>query len=424
MIGEVREVDVETGKGDSGRYLRVRVSIEADKPLIRSLRVDILGTGTITTMLLRYERLQDYCFRCGRLGHTLRECLEEEEIRDTKSEGSLRLCVWLRASSPPKRSVYGNGRDDYRKWGRSKISPSNSRSMGNWRANKKDYLAKASDDRTVETGQASGDKKVGGRLGSGVACMKMDNDSNLGRGKDADAVYDGGSIMTETCQVATKLISNEGDGPRTTYGLDTACPMVNTNEKPHMGQFGKAAPNKGKEVGGPNKNNKRPVSGAAKDKITSYQRTRSWKRVEKNNKKQSEVNVVGNVLGKRLCPNSCIIANGLSETKRVCNEGGKSFKDVLLQVDAETKVLGSDDPVSQGTEIKSVGISPPFEGVQGSTKNQEQTGNGTVSIPNQVKGSDVRGTNKGEVCMSEIGSDNANETEISAGRSLPACRKQ
>ncbi|KAK1575185.1 hypothetical protein Q3G72_003302 [Acer saccharum] len=61
-------------------------------------------------MLLRYERLQDYCFKCGRLGHVLRECLKVEGERDFKSEDSLRLSVWLRASSPPKKARYGSGR--------------------------------------------------------------------------------------------------------------------------------------------------------------------------------------------------------------------------------------------------------------------------------------------------------------------------
>ncbi|KAK2652171.1 hypothetical protein Ddye_012027 [Dipteronia dyeriana] len=72
MVGEVREVDVEIGKGDSDCFLCVRVGIDVFKPLKRRLKVDILSFGTITIMLLRYERLQDCCFSCGRLGHTLR----------------------------------------------------------------------------------------------------------------------------------------------------------------------------------------------------------------------------------------------------------------------------------------------------------------------------------------------------------------
>lgn len=49
------------------RFIRVRVVIAANEPLLRSIRVDLLGNGKITTMLLRYERLLDYCFKCVRI---------------------------------------------------------------------------------------------------------------------------------------------------------------------------------------------------------------------------------------------------------------------------------------------------------------------------------------------------------------------
>ncbi|TXG65439.1 hypothetical protein EZV62_006714 [Acer yangbiense] len=139
MIGEVREVDLETGKGEV-RFLWVRTVIVAEEPLKWSLRVDILGSGEITTMLLRYERLQDYCFKCGRLGQVLRECLKEGEERDVKSEDCLRLSVWLCALSPPKKARYGGGRPFDRNRGRQNgysgnnfFSQSTGQSSGDWR---------------------------------------------------------------------------------------------------------------------------------------------------------------------------------------------------------------------------------------------------------------------------------------------------
>ncbi|KAK1577474.1 hypothetical protein Q3G72_022068 [Acer saccharum] len=51
-------------------------------------------------------------------GHVLRECLEEEGKRDVKSEDSLRLCVWLRTTSPPKKARYVSGRPFERNRGR------------------------------------------------------------------------------------------------------------------------------------------------------------------------------------------------------------------------------------------------------------------------------------------------------------------
>ncbi|KAK3192989.1 hypothetical protein Dsin_024299 [Dipteronia sinensis] len=83
MIGKVRDIDL-------------------------SMITDI--SGKVTTMLLRYERLFDYCFRCGRVGHILDECVHEDVILEVSSEATRKLRVWLRAASPPKQSFMGVGR--------------------------------------------------------------------------------------------------------------------------------------------------------------------------------------------------------------------------------------------------------------------------------------------------------------------------
>ncbi|KAK3204966.1 hypothetical protein Dsin_019012 [Dipteronia sinensis] len=46
LIGEVRDIDLSTAKDWIGRFLRVRVTIVVNQPLRRSLRVDLMGTGS------------------------------------------------------------------------------------------------------------------------------------------------------------------------------------------------------------------------------------------------------------------------------------------------------------------------------------------------------------------------------------------
>ncbi|KAK2645059.1 hypothetical protein Ddye_020254 [Dipteronia dyeriana] len=101
---------------EDSRFIRVRVVIDVNEPLLRSLRVDLLDNGKISTMLLRYERLLDYCFKCGCLGHSLLECKATDDDMDVKSEANLRLNVWLCTGSPPKHFLSQNRKHD-RPWG-------------------------------------------------------------------------------------------------------------------------------------------------------------------------------------------------------------------------------------------------------------------------------------------------------------------
>ncbi|TXG57952.1 hypothetical protein EZV62_015781 [Acer yangbiense] len=153
MIGEVHDVDLGYIADGSGRFLRVRVTVETKLPLQRCLRVDLLGDGKITTMLLRYERLQDYCFRCDRIGHKMDECIEECEDRDMSVDIDKKLGVWLRASSPQKRNLKSTSKSDNRNWGRFKGSGvfsafdnTERRTSDNWRGRKMEKMSSVSGD--------------------------------------------------------------------------------------------------------------------------------------------------------------------------------------------------------------------------------------------------------------------------------------
>ncbi|KAK2662546.1 hypothetical protein Ddye_001120 [Dipteronia dyeriana] len=106
IIGDVMEID----EGASGvchrKFLRVRVIIDNDKPLRRCLHVDVLGDGVESVMLFQYERLPKHCFRCGRLGHKMRECIDSEGGKVARDDQELLFGVWLRATSHVKRTTH------------------------------------------------------------------------------------------------------------------------------------------------------------------------------------------------------------------------------------------------------------------------------------------------------------------------------
>ncbi|KAI9176808.1 hypothetical protein LWI28_007438 [Acer negundo] len=101
MMSEVHDLDLGVASDSLSCFLRARVTMAVDKPLQRYLCVDFLDNGKVIAMLLHYERLMDYCFRCDRLGHVMDECVVEvEKEREVSFNAARKLVVWLQASSP------------------------------------------------------------------------------------------------------------------------------------------------------------------------------------------------------------------------------------------------------------------------------------------------------------------------------------
>ncbi|KAK3230768.1 hypothetical protein Dsin_002649 [Dipteronia sinensis] len=99
IIGEVKELDLQTNSDGSGQFLRVGVKVQAKEPLQQSIRVDLLGSGKVTTMLLQYERLLDFCFQCSRLGHVIGECTDTVAKGQMLSDAKRSLVVWIQAEN-------------------------------------------------------------------------------------------------------------------------------------------------------------------------------------------------------------------------------------------------------------------------------------------------------------------------------------
>ncbi|KAK3183281.1 hypothetical protein Dsin_030567 [Dipteronia sinensis] len=106
LIGQVLDVDGGASGECVGKFMRVRVRIDIKKPLKRCLRVDIMGDGSETVMVLIYERLSNHCFKCGWINHTTAECTEKEPIPIVNGKAEPLFGIWLRASGLPHK-FYG-----------------------------------------------------------------------------------------------------------------------------------------------------------------------------------------------------------------------------------------------------------------------------------------------------------------------------
>lgn len=87
-----------------GKFLRLRASINLTKPLKRGSKLHFQGKDIWVDY--KYERLPNFCFACGRIGHQMRDC---EECEDPDADGFRELeekdqayGPWLRASPLPK----------------------------------------------------------------------------------------------------------------------------------------------------------------------------------------------------------------------------------------------------------------------------------------------------------------------------------
>ncbi len=92
-LGPVLRVDFNTAAGTRGRFVRICVQIDLDKPLARIVRVGK------TRLAVIYEGIGLLCFHCGRIGHRSELCpsriLEKEDnptdIADSRAEEEEKL---------------------------------------------------------------------------------------------------------------------------------------------------------------------------------------------------------------------------------------------------------------------------------------------------------------------------------------------
>ncbi|KAK2656771.1 hypothetical protein Ddye_009823 [Dipteronia dyeriana] len=78
LIGDFEDIDVGVTGECFRKYMRIKVAISVSRPLKRFLLME-LKKGKETILLLRYERLPEYCFHCGLIGHSYQECRDKKE---------------------------------------------------------------------------------------------------------------------------------------------------------------------------------------------------------------------------------------------------------------------------------------------------------------------------------------------------------
>lgn len=103
-IGTFVKADPTSFDGPWKAYVRIRVTMNVLKPIKRKMKIKRDG-GTCSWINFKYERFCIFCFVCGVLGHTERECsvVYANFDKDIEKEYG----VWLRAPNRNEKQNMG-----------------------------------------------------------------------------------------------------------------------------------------------------------------------------------------------------------------------------------------------------------------------------------------------------------------------------
>uniref|UniRef100_A0A803P0U8 Zinc knuckle CX2CX4HX4C domain-containing protein n=1 Tax=Cannabis sativa TaxID=3483 RepID=A0A803P0U8_CANSA len=116
MVGTFLEVHEDSLNEGWGPFLRMRVGIDVSKPLLRGQLVSFPWMANEMWLDYRYERLPDFYYECGIIGHVFDKCPSFLEKLDEGLHPDLPYGPWMEGSSLPK-SSYDKYRQDFSKEG-------------------------------------------------------------------------------------------------------------------------------------------------------------------------------------------------------------------------------------------------------------------------------------------------------------------
>uniref|UniRef100_A0A803QC75 Reverse transcriptase domain-containing protein n=1 Tax=Cannabis sativa TaxID=3483 RepID=A0A803QC75_CANSA len=114
IIGEFIEVFEDSTNEGWGPFLRVRVKLSVAKPLPRGQMIKLPKVKDEFWIDYRYERIPEFCFECGCLGHPFEQCIAFMERIDSGNDDDLPYGPWLKGARLPANN-YDRYRTDFSK---------------------------------------------------------------------------------------------------------------------------------------------------------------------------------------------------------------------------------------------------------------------------------------------------------------------
>ncbi|KAH9791789.1 homogentisate geranylgeranyltransferase [Citrus sinensis] len=99
QTGEIEKVQVRPYGGYTGHFLQLKVIINVTQPLRKCVKLQSPNEeNEVIILLLRYERLLNFCYNCGKIGHVHCECLKDKESNSLKSPCRFRFVESFKSS--------------------------------------------------------------------------------------------------------------------------------------------------------------------------------------------------------------------------------------------------------------------------------------------------------------------------------------
>nr|XP_023884839.1 uncharacterized protein LOC111997033 [Quercus suber] len=112
-IGPVLRIDATTASGTRGRYARICVQVDLEKPLVKRVFIGRFGQE------VQYEGISSLCFACGRMGHRRETCpyliKESTEVQMVSEEPGKRAEEADKSQVSMQKGV-GNVKEEYGPW--------------------------------------------------------------------------------------------------------------------------------------------------------------------------------------------------------------------------------------------------------------------------------------------------------------------
>ncbi|CAL9028920.1 unnamed protein product, partial [Prunus brigantina] len=104
LVGWVLKIDQVEGEECIGHFLRVRIQLDVEQPLMHGAFIQFPDEGS-KCVSFRYEHLPEYCFMCGCIGHPSHTCVDK--LAEGSPVGSMKEVLRTFAGLDAKEDLRG-----------------------------------------------------------------------------------------------------------------------------------------------------------------------------------------------------------------------------------------------------------------------------------------------------------------------------